>query len=237
MENVQTTKPSFFKVVLNVLKKTGKFIVDDCIKLPTYILAHPLKGFEEFKRYKKGKISVALIFMFLAILVNILSFQFNGFLVNDNDLRDLNSIEQIAYVAGAVLVITVANWSVTTLFDGKGNMKEIFMMICYCLYPFIWANGLGIILSNILTEDEMAVYTLVVGLGVALMCYMFFFGIISIHEYGLVQCLLTILFTIIAALIILFACLLFFDLFQRMYGFVYTIYKEITLRELLVNLL
>ena len=44
MENVQTTKPSFFKVVLNALKKTGKFIVDDCIKLPTYILAHPLKG-------------------------------------------------------------------------------------------------------------------------------------------------------------------------------------------------
>ena len=237
MENVQTTKPSFFKVVLNVLKKIGKFIVDDCIKLPTYILAHPLKGFEEFKRYKKGKISVALIFMFLAILVNILSFQFNGFLVNDNDLRDLNSIEQIAYVAGAVLVITVANWSVTTLFDGKGNMKEIFMMICYCLYPFIWANGLGIVLSNILTEDEMAVYTLVVGLGVALMCYMFFFGIISIHEYGLVQCLLTILFTIIAALVVLFGFLLFFDLFQRMYGFAYTLYREITLRELLVNIL
>ena len=61
------------------------------------------------------------------------------------------------------------------------------MMICYCLYPFIWANGLGILLSNILTEDEMAVYTLVIALGVALLLYMFFFGIISIHEYGLVQ--------------------------------------------------
>ena len=112
-------------------------------------------------------------------------------------------------------------------------MKEIFMMICYCLYPFIWANGLGILLSNILTEDEIAIYTLVVALGVILMLYMFFFGIISIHEYGLVQCLLTILFTIIAALVVIFACLLFFDLFQRMYGFVYTIYREITLRELL----
>ena len=237
MENVQSTKKPFFKVILDGLKKLGKFIVDDCIKLPTYILAHPLKGFEEFKRYKKGKMSVALIFVILAVLVNILKFQYDGFLVNNNDLKDLNSIEQIAYVAGAVLVATVANWSVTTLFDGKGNMKEIFMMICYCLYPFIWANGLGIILSNILTEDEMAVYTLVIGLGIALLCYMFFFGVISIHEYGLVQCLLTILFTIIAALIVIFAFLLFFDLFQRMYGFAYTIYREITLRELLVNLL
>ena len=107
------------------------------------------------------------------------------------------------------------------------------MMICYCLYPFIWANAAGMILSNVLTQDEMALYTLVIGIGVVLALYMFFFGIISIHEYGLGRCLLTILFTLVAALVILFACLLFFDLFQRMYGFVYIIYREITLRELL----
>ena len=155
MENVQNTKKSFFKVVLDGLKKLGKFIVDDCIKLPTYILAHPLKGFEEFKRYKKGKMSVALVFVVLTILVNILKFQYNGFLVNDNNLKDLNSIEQIAYVAGAIIVVTIANWSVTTLFDGKGNMKNIFMMICYCLFPYILCNVIGMILSNILTTDEI----------------------------------------------------------------------------------
>ena len=79
----------------------------------------------------------------------------------------------------------------------------------------------------------MAVYTLVNIIGIVLLIYMFFFGIISIHEYGLGKCVLTILFTLIAALIVLFAGLLFFDLFQRMYGFVYTIYREISLRELL----
>ena len=233
MENAVNKKDSFIKVVGSKLRQLGKFIVDDCIKFPAYILAHPLKGFEEFKRYKRGKMSVALVFIVLTIFINILKFQYEGFLVNDNNIKDLNSCEQIAYVAGAVIVVTVGNWAVTTLFDGKGNMKEIFMMICYCLYPFIWSTSIGIILSNILTEDEMAVHTLVSIIGVVLLVYMFFFGIISIHEYGLVQCLLTILFTIIAVLIVLFACLLFFDLFQRMYGFVYTLYREITLRELL----
>ncbi len=233
MENTIKKKSSFFQVVLAKLKQLGKFIVDDCIKLPAYILAHPLKGFEEFKRYKKGKMSVALLFVVLTIFVNILKFQYDGFLVNDNNIKDLNTFAQVAYVAGAVAVVTIGNWAVTTLFDGKGNMKEIFMMICYCLYPLIWSTSIGILLSNILTEDEMAVYTLVNIIGVVLLIYMFFFGIISIHEYGLVQCLLTILFTVVAVLIVLFACLLFFDLFQRMYGFVYTLYREISLRELL----
>ena len=233
MENVVKQKNSFFQVVLKKLKQLGKFIVDDCIKLPTYILAHPLKGFEEFKRYKKGKMSVAILFVVLTIFVNILKFQYDGFLVNDNNIKDLNTIAQVAYVAGAVAVVTIGNWAVTTLFDGKGNMKEIFMMICYCLFPLIWSTSIGILLSNILTKDEMAVYTLVNIIGIVLLVYMFFFGIIGIHEYGLVQCLLTILFTVVAVLIVLFACLLFFDLFQRMYGFLYTLYREITLRELL----
>ena len=233
MGNVVNKKDSFFQVVLRKVKQLGKFIVDDCIKLPAYILTHPLKGFEEFKRYKKGKMSVAILFVVLTIFVNILKFQYDGFLVNNNNIKDLNTFAQVAYVAGAVVVVTIGNWAVTTLFDGKGNMKEIFMMICYCLYPFIWSTSIGIILSNILTEDEMAVHTLVSIIGVVLLVYMFFFGIISIHEYGLVQCLLTILFTVVAVLIVLFAFLLFFDLFQRMYGFVYTIYREISLRELL----
>lgn len=221
------------KIVWSKIKQFFKFVYEECIKFPAYILAHPLKGFDEFKRYKKGKMSVAITFMVITVLVNIFKFQFDGFIVNENEIKDLNSIAQISYVVGAVLVITIANWSVTTLFDGKGTMREIFMMICYCLYPFIFSNILGIILSNILSQDEMAIYTLVIGLGIALMCYMFFFGIISIHEYGLGKCLLTILFTAIAALIVLFACLLFFDLFQRMYGFIYTIYREISLRELI----
>lgn len=233
MENVNSTKKPFFQVVLAKLRQVGKFIVDECIKFPAYILAHPLKGFDEFKRYKRGKLSVALIFMIVTIFINIIKFQYDGFLVNDNNIKDLNSIAQIAYIVGAVGVITVANWSVTTLFDGKGTMKEIFMMICYCLYPFIWANAVGILLSNVLSKDEIALYTLVIALGVLLLVYMFFFGIISIHEYGLVKCLYTILFTIVAALIVLFACLLFFDLFQRMYGFIYTLYREISIRELL----
>ena len=233
METSVKKEHRVLKVIGAKLKQFGKFLVDDCLKFPAYILAHPLKGFEEFKRYKRGKMSVALIFMVLMIFFNILKFQYNGFIVNKNNIKDLNSINEIAYIVGAVLVITVANWSVTTLFDGKGNMKYIFMMVCYCLYPLIWSAALGILFSNILAKDEMAIYYLIVGLGIALTCYMFFFGIISIHEYGLGQCLLTILFTAVAAFIIIFACLLFFDLFQRVYGFIYTIYREITIRELL----
>ena len=178
------------------------------------------------------KFKSIIAFVIIAIIVNIMKFQYSGFIVNDVSIKDMNSVAEIFIVVGAITIITVANWSVTTLFDGKGNMKNIFMMICYCLFPYILCNIVGMILSNILTTEEIAIYNLVISLGVVLMVYMFFVGIISIHEYGLGQCLLTILFTIVAALIIIFVGILLFDLFQKVYGFGYQIYQEITLRDM-----
>lgn len=221
------------KKVWNKIVQFLKFVREEMIRFPKYILIHPLKGWEEFKRYGKGKMSVAITFIVLAVIINIMKFQYSGFIVNDTSIRDMKSLAQVFYVVGAVVIITVANWSVTTLFDGKGNMKYIFMMIAYCLFPYIVCNIIGMILSNVLATDEIAIYTLVVALGVAFMLLMFFFGIISIHEYGLAQCILTILFTIVAALIILFVGILLFDLFQKVYGFIYQIYQELTLRDIL----
>ena len=221
------------KKVLSKILQFLKFVRDEMIKFPAYILIHPLKGYEEFKRYGRGKISIGIVFVIIAVILNIMKFQYSGFVVNDTNIKDLKSFAQVIYVVGAVVVVSAANWSVTTLFDGKGNMKYIFMMVCYCLYPYIWANFIGIILSNVLATEEVMIYQLIIGIGWFLTGYMFFFGIISIHEYGLGQCLLTILFTIVAAMIILFVGILVFDLFQKIYGFIYQIYQEITMRNLL----
>lgn len=220
---------SFFLKAKSVLG----YIREEYIRFPLYLLSHPLKGFEAFKRYKRGKMSVALVFMVILVLLNILSFQYSGFEVNNNEIKDLNSIAEITYIVGVVVLITIANWSVTTLFDGKGKMKDIFLMVCYSLFPLILSTAIGIILSNILTGEELGIYTLILSVGGILTGYMVFMGMVSIHEYGLGKCILTVLFTFVAAAIILFVFLLAFNLFQTMYGFLYTIYREITLRNLL----
>ena len=106
------------------------------------------------------------------------------------------------------------------------------MMISYSLFPLCWAKFICIFVSNFLTQNEAALYSLINGLGIFLMCYMAFFGFISIHEYGLVKCIVTLIATAIAILVICFIGILAFDLFQKMSGFIYTLYQEISLRYL-----
>lgn len=225
----QVEKKTFWEQVKSALS----YFYREFIKFPAHLLAHPLKGFYEFKVEKRAKVSVAITFMVVLVFLNILSFQYSGFEVNENDLKDLNSFAEILYIIAPVLLLTVANWSVTTLFDGKGRMKEIFLMFCYSLFPLIWATGIAIILSNVLTGDELAFYGLTLSIGAFLTGYMVFFGMISIHEYGLGKNVITVFFTIVAAAIIVFVLILGFDLFQKVYGFLFTLYEEISLRELL----
>lgn len=214
------------------IKEVLKFIHVEYIKFPAYLLAHPFRGFDEFKRDKKARMSVAIAMIIAMILLQILQFQYEGFIVNPLDINDLNSLAQIAYVIVPIVVFVFANWSITTLFDGKGKVKEIFMLIGYSLFPMVVTKFIGLFVSNMIVEDEAALHGLIIGLGVFGTGYMLFTGLISIHEYGLIKCFITVLATLLAAMVLLFVALLFFDLFQKVFGFVYTIYREISLRYL-----
>ncbi|MDD3170871.1 MAG: Yip1 family protein [Bacilli bacterium] len=220
------------KNVWQSIKKFLKFFKEEFITYPLFIMFHPLKGFDYFKRENRARMDVAICFIVFLIFLRILEFQYSGFVINQVSVTELNSLSEIAMVLSPIIIITVANWSITTLFDGKGKMKEIFMMICYSLFPLIWAKIFGLFLSNVVSQQEEAIYHLVIGLGTFLMCYMAFFGFISIHEFGLLKCVGTLIATAVAILIICFIGILCFDLFQKMTGFIYTIYREISLRYL-----
>lgn len=232
MNENNVMKPRTAKFDWQKVKRFLKFVYEEFIRFPTYILVHPLKGFDAFKRDKKAKMSVSLIFVVILIIMQILEFQYTGFVVNQLDLNDLNSFQEMASVIVPIIAVVVGNWSITTLFDGKGKMKEIFMMICYSLFPLIVSKIVGMLFSNIIVVEEAGFYGLIISLGSFLMGYMIFFGLISIHEYGLFKCVLSIIGTLLAVMVLFFIAMLGFDLFQKIIGFVYTLYREIALRYL-----
>ena len=230
MENTVKQKDSFIQVVFKKLKQLGKFIVDDCIKLPAYILTHPLKGFEEFKRYKKGKMSVAILFVVLTIFVNILKFQYDGFLVNDNNIKDLNTLAQVAYVAGAVVVVTIGNWAVTTLFDGKGKLGQVYMGTCYALAPYPLIQFPLMIFSNFVTVDEVGFYNMINVVSLVWAVFLIIFAMQQIHEFGPGKNILFTIASIFAMLVILFILMLFFSMISQGIAYFISLGKELLFR-------
>ncbi len=205
-------------------------ILNDYIKFPLYICLHPFDGYEEFKRYKKAKFKVAVVYILLFAYFRIFSFTHLGFLVNTNNPQNLNSLQEIFSVLLLVFLFTVGNWSVTTLMNGKGTYKEILTMLGYSLFPIVIIGFPGVILSNFLTLNEMALYQLLMAVGYIATGWMIFMGVLNIHSYGLFKTILAFIATFVSISVMMFVGLLFFDLIQQFIAFVVAIYEEFNLR-------
>ena len=218
------------KKVVATVKKACKKFYDEVFRFPGYIMSHPVQGWQEFKQEKRGKMSVAITIILLYVVMRMLEYKYTGPVLNTNNPYKFNSITILVYGIMPPILLSVANWSVTTLMDGKGKMKEIFMMICYSFFPVMLIGFFNIILSNFVTEDEAQFILILNIIAWALTGYMALTGLIGIHEYGLGKMLWSVIATVIATAIIAFIALLLFNLAEQIYSFFYSLYDELATR-------
>ena len=115
--------------------------------------------------------------------------------------------------------------------NGSGNMKRIYMYTCYSLTPLLLFMPALIIISNVITLDEAALYSILTMLTYIWMAFLIFAGTAVVHQYSSGKTLLAIIVIFIAIAVILFLLLLCVTIFQQMSEFVVNISEEIALRN------
>ncbi len=206
----------------------SKFLND--FKYLTYTIFHPFDAFYEIKWRKKGNMLLATLLLFLYGVTQVLAIQYNGFIINKSLLFNLNSLAVIAVSIAPVLLFVVSNWSVSTLYNGKAKMKDLYLLSCYSLFPLIVIGLLSIPLSNIIILEEFSLYSAFVGLGGVWFLFLMFTGLITMQEFTVQENIMTLLATIISAIVIIFLLTLYFSLMEQFTTFVITIIKEIVVR-------
>jgi len=182
------------------------------------------------KREKSGRYRDGFILILLAIIAITFNRQMRAFAFNNAYNVPLEIPKQIAIVVLPVVLFTLANWAVTTLAEGKGSYKDIFLVTCYSLMPLIIFQIISPIISHFMTLNELVYLQIIDFVGYGWMVLMLLLGIQEIHEYSGGKMVSTLVLTVIGAAIIVFIVLLFFSLLQELGSFVYSIYREFSLR-------
>jgi len=205
-------------------------VKQDYYKFPLHVIVHPFDGFWDMKYEGKGKVRVALIILALVVLSSILQSQFAGFLVNFNDPRYLNSLNDLQVTLLPFVLFCIANWSITTLMEGEGKFKDIVMATGYSLLPLVLVNIPMTFISRFMAQEETAFYYLLNGIAVIWFIYLLFVGIMTVHQYTAAKTVLTLALTVIAMVIVVFLGTLGFSMFMQIYWFVIDIYRELIFR-------
>lgn len=196
------------------------------ISFLAYILTHPFDGFYDAKYRGKGSSLLSIILIAVFCVLPCITYQYMGFIMNFNEIQYMNSLTIIISNLSIVVLFIVANYTVTTLFDGKGAMKDITMVLAYSFVPMIITNIILIIGSNFIIAEEVVLLNTVHILGTAWTVFLLLCGLCVIHEYRFLQNIITLIATLIAAAIIIFLFVLFISLVEQLVGFVMTIFSE-----------
>ena len=195
-----------------------------------YLLIHPFQGFYEAKFRGKGSVAAATIMFILYGLIKIFNTQYSGFIVNYWHLYAIESTELFLSGTLPVALFLISNYSVTTLMNGNGRFRDIYMVTCYSLVPLIIFGLVSTVISNVIIIEELPILRAFYWIGVVWFLFLLFAGLCVVHEYTALQNVAALVFTVVAAVIILFLSVLFLVLMDRVISFFHVIIIELTKR-------
>lgn len=194
-----------------------------------HIILHPFDGFWDLKHEKRGSVRGAVFWLGVACLAFVYQGIGRGYLSNPGG--GYGSYIMYAFsIILPVFLFVLANWCLTTLFEGEGSFKDVFICVSYSLVPLVLLIIPATALTNVMTVNELGITGMLTSLAWIWVGLLVFFGVMVTHDYTLGKNFLTIIGTIIMVGVIMFVVILFFALIAKIYTFGYNIYVELSYR-------
>ena len=196
-----------------------------------YCLTHPLDGYWDLTHEKRGSIAVANTILILTLITRIATLRYTSFLFLKVYWPDVNILLYCATIVFPLALWCLGNWGLTTLFDGKARLKQIYMATCYAMLPYPLINLPLILVSNVVTEEEGSFYSVLVIISLAWAAVWIIAAMMQIHEYTIGKTIFFTVATIFAMLVLIFLLLLFFSMFSSGVAYFISLGKEIMFRN------
>lgn len=198
--------------------------------MPIYALLHPADGFAQFRTrgVYSMRVSVGIVIAFFVIRV--IEFFGTGFIFNSNKPVDYDLIATIGGTILIFILFIIGNLAIASFLDGKGKLKHIIAVTAYAMIPMLLAMLINIGLSNVLSLDEEIFMGIISVVGYLWSALVLIMGMITIHEYGFVKCLISLVLTVFAMVVFAVLVVLLLTLLGEAYTFIETVIYEISLR-------
>ena len=194
-----------------------------------HLMFHPFDGYWDLKHEKRGSVRASLIIVALTIVAFYYQSIGTGYYYNPKG-EYMTIFMQAMSIIIPLMLFVIANWCFTTLFDGEGNLKDIFIATSYALFPVPALVVISTILTNVLVGDEGQITTMLITVAVIWMVFLAVFGMQVTHDYSMGKNIVTIIMTIVGMVFIMFIALLFTSLVSKMVSLVTTIVSELSYR-------
>lgn len=200
------------------------------LKFSLYCITHPLDGFWDLTHEKRGSYAAANTILAATLIVRLMKLRFTSFIFLTVYWPELNLVLYMASILFPLALFVVGNWALTTLFDGKGRLGQVYMASCYCLTPWPLIQLPLMIISNFVTVDEAEFYSVLSVLSLVWCALLFMAAMGQIHEYSAAKNILFMVASLFAMLVIIFILMLFFSMISQGVAYFISLGRELLFR-------
>ena len=209
--------------------KGGKRTLKEELTYGFHLIFHPFDGYWDLKHEKRGSVRAGVIFLIITVVAFYYSGIGKGYYYNPKG-STATIFSQAAMVLVPFFLWVVSNWCFTTLFDGEGSFKDIFIATSYALFPLPVLVVISTALTNVLVGTESQIPTLIVSIAYIYMAFLIIIGMQVTHDYSTGKNIVTVVMTLAGMVVIMFIAVLFVSLISKMTGFVSTLVTELSYR-------
>lgn len=200
------------------------------LKFALYCMTHPLDGFWDLTHEKRGTYAAANTILILTLIARVASLRFTSFVIMNVYWEDINIFTYIASVLFPLALWVLGNWGLTTLFDGKGRLGQVYMATCYAIAPYPLLQFPMMIMSNFITIDEAAFYSMLGYVSLGWAAFLIIFAMQQIHEFSPGKNIVFTIASLFAMLVMVFILLLFFSMISQGVAYFISLAKELLFR-------
>lgn len=202
----------------------------DSLKFSLYCITHPLDGFWDLTHERRGTYAAANTILILTLLIRVMKLRYTSFIFLNVYWEELNIFLYLASVIFPLALFVVGNWGLTTLFDGKGRLGQVYMAVCYAITPYPLMQFPMMIFSNFVTVDEAEFYGVLGIISLVWAALLIIAAMSQIHEYTMRKTLLFVVASLFAMLVIIFILMLFFSMITQGIAYFISLGREMMFR-------
>lgn len=210
--------------------QTGEHILLGQLRYSLYFMRHPMDGCYGVKKEGKNSWWCANILLGTFILISILEKYCSGFLVKTVREGRYDLITDIGKVLVIFIGLTACNYLVVTIHEGEGFFKDLYCAYAYCLTPYIVIKPFVILLSNVLTYNEVFLISfanIIVWTWVVLLILL---TLKEINNFTVGETAKALAITAFTVLILTLLVCIIYVLFSQVIDFVITVVREVVYR-------
>ncbi len=189
---------------------------------------HPMDAYYDIRVEKKGTVLGASILygiLFLAFMLYMLG---KGFIYQYVDVQELDISSIVVGFFAIIILFVVCNYLVTSINDGQGSLKQVYMIPAYASMPLSLAL-LGItVVSYVVTTNEAFFLSVAMVIGVVWSLILLYIGLQTVHNYTAGETVKSIILTFLFIFIVVVVIMIVTIMWDRVWSFISTLGEELT---------